>query len=58
MPDQPVPARPTRPCYRCGRSNWWLRGDEWLCAVCHPNPVVLRQQWDKTVVSEHDGYPD
>jgi hypothetical protein len=22
-------------------NDWWLRGDDWLCAKCHPNPATL-----------------
>lgn len=31
--------KPTKPCYVCGSSNWWLTSDgRYLCGRCHPNP--------------------
>jgi putative DNA primase/helicase len=29
---------PTQSCHICGSHRWWLRGNEWLCGKCHPNP--------------------
>ena len=31
--------KPTKPCWNCGSSDWWLTPDgRWLCGKCHPNP--------------------
>lgn len=42
-----VPAKPERPCYACGETNWWYRAaymfegkpipGDWVCARCHPS---------------------
>ncbi len=35
--------KPDKPCYNCGTDNWWLRGNEYLCSLCHPNPNEKEQ---------------
>lgn len=31
-----------RTCYIHGaRATWWKRGDDWVCALCHPDPSTL-----------------
>jgi hypothetical protein len=32
------PEYPPQSCHICGSNNWWLRGNEWLCGKCHPDP--------------------
>ena len=25
-------------CYGCGNADWWDKGDQRICGVCHPRP--------------------
>jgi putative DNA primase/helicase len=38
IPTGNTPAYPTQSCHICGSNSWWLRGNEWLCGKCHPDP--------------------
>lgn len=43
-PTNPINPCPDKPCHTCGSSNWWLRGNEWLCGRCHPKPEVINNE--------------
>jgi hypothetical protein len=37
------PLKPTKPCYRCGGTDFWWREKGWgngeyVCSTCHPDP--------------------
>lgn len=34
-------SRPSSPCHNCHSNTWWLRGNEWICGRCHPDPRKL-----------------
>jgi hypothetical protein len=29
---------PVEPCKVCKQRAWWLRGQDYVCGVCHPAP--------------------
>jgi len=37
-----------RPCHTHGLCEHWLRGEDWICARCHPNPTDLGPLTDGT----------
>lgn len=38
---------PAAPCWNCHSEVWWkMKWGDYLCLVCHPDPVVLREEWE------------
>ena len=44
-----IPDQPAEPCYCCKSRNWWLHEATriWVCGRCHPDPRVLRDEWER-----------
>jgi len=44
-----IPDQPAEPCYCCKSRDWWFQeaSRTWVCAKCHPDPRVLRDEWER-----------
>ena len=51
------PDQPADPCYCCKSRNWWFQetSRSWVCARCHPDPRVLRADWERRKASAQRG---
>ncbi len=34
-----IEPKPEHKCYACGQNKWWLSQGQYICGVCHENPV-------------------
>lgn len=56
-PTDAIPDQPADPCYCCRSRNWWFQevSRSWVCARCHPDPRVLRADWERRKASAQHG---